>query len=143
MRAFTLIELLITISIIGIISLISLPIYKTLIPNIDLNSTVRDVASDLRYAQQMAVTEQIIYSVIFDSNYNRYSIIKNNTNEVIKTKNLPSTISINFLSEFSGNKVQFIATGAAIESGSISFINTKAKILTIEIKPSGYVKIQQ
>lgn len=142
MKAFTIIELLISISIIGILSLISLPVYKTLLPNINLNSVTRDVASDLRYAQQMSVTEQINYSVIFDKDFNRYSI-KKETGEIVRSETLRNDVKINSVDMPEANQVVFNATGAATQTGSISFINLKGTISTIEIKPSGYVKIQQ
>ncbi|MFA6421985.1 MAG: GspH/FimT family pseudopilin [Candidatus Buchananbacteria bacterium] len=139
---FTLVELIIAIAVIGIISSISLPIYKNLLPTINLSSSSRDLASDLRFAQQMAVTEQIIYSVSFDKINNKYSVIKTSDGTVKTTKTLNREISFQAISGFDDDKVEFVATGASVQNGTITLINRQNKTSIIEIKPSGYVKIQ-
>ncbi|GAI31296.1 unnamed protein product, partial [marine sediment metagenome] len=55
-NSFTLIELLVVISIIGIIAGIFWGTMKVLSPSLKLTSVVRDLATDIRYAQQLAVT---------------------------------------------------------------------------------------
>ena len=139
---FSLMELLIVISIIGIISLIGLPVYKSITPNIALNSSVRDMASDLRYAQQLAVTEQKIYSVRFNILDNNYYIFQADSGAVIKSRNINSQVKINSITGLSSSTASFTVTGASLESGNISMMNKNGKINAIEIKPSGYVKIQ-
>lgn len=140
---FSLIELLGVITVIGIISLVSLPAYIKIKPTLDLNSEVRDIASDLRYAQQLSVTEQINYSVMFDKNSNQYSIINTVSNDVIKTKNINPNISIDSITDLTDDTAIFNVTGAAIEHGSIVLVNSNNSTSTISIKPSGYVKIEQ
>ena len=58
-KSFTLTELLIVISIIAILLLIGLPLLQAYRPSLRLSGTVRDLVTDLRHAQQLAVTEQI------------------------------------------------------------------------------------
>jgi len=101
------------------------------------------MASDLRLAQQLSVTEQINYAVVFDQNANQYSIINTDTSEIIKTKNINPAISINSINDLTDNTAIFNVTGAATENGSIVLINSNNSISTISIKPSGYVKIEQ
>ncbi|MFA6918592.1 MAG: GspH/FimT family protein [Patescibacteria group bacterium] len=139
---FSLTEMLIVISIIGIVSLISLPVYKNITPNIILNSSVRDMASDLRYAQQLAVTEQKIYSVQFNVLANSYRIFQADSGEVIRSRDINSQVKINSVSGLTSSTASFTVTGASLESGEISLMNKNGKINIIEIKPSGYVKIQ-
>jgi len=141
-KGFTLLEILAVLAIIGIISLISMPIYRQIKPTIALNSVTRDIVSDLRYAQQLAVTEQNNYSVLFDDTFNTYTIFNTETNKIIKEESLKSDISIESINNLTNNTATFNVTGAAIESGTITLINSNNATTTISIKPSGYVKIE-
>lgn len=139
---FTLMEVIIIMSIIGIIALISLPVYQKIQPNISLDSETREIASNLRYAQQLAVTEQKNYGVVFNQALNSYAIKNTETEEIIQNFNIQSQITIANISGFTNDTVIFNVTGAVSENGTITIINSQNEQNTIEIKPSGYVKIQ-
>src|SRR3989338_6899129 len=116
---FTLIEIIMVLAIIGLIALVTLPIYQQIKPGITLNSQTRDIVSDLRYAQQLSVTEQINYSVVFDSVLSKYSIINNSSGTTLKTQNINPLISIESITGLTADTVTFNVTGASLESGSI------------------------
>jgi type II secretion system protein H len=141
-RGFTLIEMVIVLAIVGIISLISIPVYRQIRPNISLDSETRELASNLRYAQQLAVTEQDNYAVIFNIATNNYQIKNLETEEVVKNSTVESQILIASVSGFTDNTVIFNVTGAVSESGTITLINSDSVQNVIEVKPSGYVQIQ-
>jgi prepilin-type N-terminal cleavage/methylation domain-containing protein len=139
---FTLIEITVVVAIIAVISAISIPIYKQLSPNIVLNATTRDIASDLRYAQQLAVTEQVNYQVVFDPISNSYQIKNSETSAILKAVALDTRVAIYAINDLTDNTVNFNVTGAATESGTILFNGQSYHVITIiEIKPSGYVKV--
>jgi len=142
LAGFTIMEILIVLAIIAIVASISLPVYQQIAPKLNLNAAVRDITSDLRYAQQLSVAEQVIYKVAFDTANNRYSIINSDTGATLKTINL-NGITISSISGLTGNEARFTATGAAIETGNIILLNNRNASSTIEIKPSGYVQISQ
>ena len=54
---YTLLELLVTLSIGGILSVLAVPSFHTLLANHRLEGAAQRLASDLRYARQMAITE--------------------------------------------------------------------------------------
>jgi prepilin-type N-terminal cleavage/methylation domain-containing protein len=138
---FTLIEILTVVGIIAIVATISFPVYQNMRPNITLNAAARDLATDMRYGQQLAVTEQIVYNIIFNTSASSYEIRNGDTDVLLRNKILPSGVTFLSITGLTDNIARFTATGAATESGTIILTNRKNKQSTIEIKPSGYVKI--
>lgn len=138
---FSLIEISVALSILAIISAISFPIYLQMRPNLNLNASSRTLASDLREAQQLAVTEQNTYMVDFNQIADTYSIINYQSSSTLKTVTINNGVSINSISGLTDDSVSFNPTGASSESGTIVLINEQNSSTTVEIKPSGYVKI--
>lgn len=138
---FSLMEVGVVLGIFAVIAMISFPVYLQLKPRMNLNSVTRKVASNLRYAQQLAVTQQNSFMVTFDIAGNNYTIFNQTSSTTIKTVNINPTISIDSVNNLTNDSVNFNATGAATENGDIVLINSQNNITTVEIKPSGYVKI--
>ena len=69
MRGFTLAEFLIIVGIMAILVGIGFPVFKNFQPGLRLSGEVRELASDFRLAEQLAVTEQINYGIIFFYRY--------------------------------------------------------------------------
>ena len=139
---FTLLEILIVIAIFTIMVGVSWGAFRALGPSWRLTAVVRDVVADIRYAQQRAVTEQVDYGVKFVTTTNEYSIIRyGNVNQVIRTKSLPQDIRFSAITGLTDNEVIFNPYGAVEEAGSVSLINNSGKVSTIEIRPSGFVKV--
>ncbi len=142
-RGFTLFEFLVIIAIIGIIATISWSALRTLQPSWRLDGAVRDLATDLRYAQQQSVTEQINYGIHFSSTTNEYQIIRyGTTTENVLEKSLSEGVDFYQITGFSNDEVVFNPYGAVKEMGSVSLINIEEKIKIIEVRPSGFVKIK-
>jgi len=141
-KGFTLIEVSIVVLIMVIITGISWQAIRVLQPSLRLSSVSRDIVTDLRYAQQEAVTEQVDYGIRISSSTNEYQIVNYGTNQTILEKTLPAGISFSEIIGFSEDEVVFNPYGAAKEAGSITLINTKGETKTIEVRPSGFVKIE-
>ncbi len=140
-NGFTLLELLTVILIIVILSAISIPAWRNIQPTLDLNGSVRELITDLRYAQQLAIAEQIVYGVRFNFEEDKYQIIqyKGGSENIIKTKLLPDGITLEQVESFA--EAKFTPYGSVIESGDVRLVNTQNKIKTIDIRPSGFVKL--
>lgn len=94
----------------------------------------------MRYAQQLAVSQQINYGVYFYPSEKRYQVIKcSQPEELIKNIFLPSAISLRQVN-FTDNKLIFNIYGAAVEAGSITIENNEYSTSTVEVKPSGFIK---
>ncbi len=73
-RAFTFIELLIVILILGVILAISLPLSIKSFRSLQLVDTTRSITSIMRYIQNKSILERKIYSFNFDTVDFRYSV---------------------------------------------------------------------
>jgi prepilin-type N-terminal cleavage/methylation domain-containing protein len=141
-RSFTLPEILVVVSIIIILVAIGVFTFLTLQPDLQLSGISRELIADLRYAQQLTVTEQVDHGIHFFSLENKYQLIRYGaTEEILKEKLLSGRINFQEISGFTDDTVKFNPYGAARETGTITLINTNNKTKIIEIRPSGFVKI--
>ncbi|PIR92651.1 hypothetical protein COU01_00520, partial [Candidatus Falkowbacteria bacterium CG10_big_fil_rev_8_21_14_0_10_44_15] len=137
---FSLLQLLLAIAIIIIMAVITLPALRHYEPSIKLKAESRQLVSDLRYAQQLTVTEQKTHYVEIDLIGKRYLVVKQeNPASPLKTINLTEGISWQTVSGFDGNRVVFNSYGAVSQAGQIVLTNTQGNTYTINVKPSGYV----
>lgn len=135
------IELSVALGVIVLISLISIPLLANYQKTTKLKSEARVLVTNLRLAQQLAITEQNIYNLQLFPFTDSYQIINSKTSEVVKNITLDAEVSISEIDGFTGDKVQFTPPGGVLETGSITLINTKNENSIIQIKPSGYVEL--
>ena len=146
MRGFTLIELLIIIGIIGVLVLGGIPAFRTYQSRLELSGVVRSLVSDLRYSQQLAVTEQVEHSVYFVPDQKKYELRRyGEATTTLKTVLLPEEIleiSVTGLTVAGAYKeARYNPYGAVKDSGVIVLRNTQNTTTTIEVQPSGFIKI--
>jgi len=65
LKGFTLAETLVVISIIAILAATGAPLYKEIQPVLELSGITREIITDIRYIQQLTVTEQIDHCLCF------------------------------------------------------------------------------
>ncbi|OGG38211.1 hypothetical protein A3D55_01470 [Candidatus Jorgensenbacteria bacterium RIFCSPHIGHO2_02_FULL_45_20] len=141
-RGFSAIELLVVSGLMVLIITVSLPLLASYQKTTKLRNEARVLATNLRLAQQKAITEQIIYKILFPDTTS-YQIVNNGTGDVFKTIEMETEVTLNEITGFTDDSIRFTATGAVVEAGSVKLINTKEEISIIEIKPSGYVDINE
>lgn len=124
---------------VGVITLISLPLLNSYQKSSRLRNEARRLATDLRLTQQLAITEQKIYTLELSTSTNSYDI--KNTTQTIKSINIDSEVNISDLSTLNDLISEYNPTGAVSQTGIIYLTNTKNETSTIEIKPSGFVSI--
>lgn len=143
-RGSMLIDLLVALGIIALLSTLTIPYLKKYQPNLKLNGAARDLTTDLRYAQQLTITEQKVHVVAFDIINKKYDILKITTaTTTVKTVNLDAEVNYKQITGLTNNQVVFNFYGGVSQSGQILLTNTNNSIATINIKPSGYVQLGQ
>lgn len=140
-RGFGVVELLIVVGVIGLLSVISMPFLSNYQKTTKLQSESRLLATNLRFTQQLAITQQNIFNLIAIPATNSYQITNSSTSELIKTVELDDEVSIAEITDLNNDTVQFTPTGSVIQPGSITLVNSRNETSTVTIKPSGYVEI--
>ena len=139
-----LLDLVVVSGIFALLATISIPYLKKYQPNLKLNAAARALTTDLRYAQQLTVTEQKIHSVSFGLGQNKYDILKIGTaTTTIKSVNLDPEISFKEITGLTDNQAVFNYYGGVSQAGQIILTNANNATATINLKPSGYVQLAE
>ncbi len=141
MKGFTLIEIITSIFIIAILSIFIGPSFSEFQHNTKLKESAKEIALSLRRAQQLAITEQVFYSVRFTTSTNSYTITNDATLETIYTATPASDVAITDITDLVENTATFNPTGNVTSAGSLTLTNSLDNTTTVEIKASGYVDI--
>lgn len=144
-KGVTLIEMLITISIIGILVGVITPSISKYLPGISLNGAAKVLTSNLREAQEKTITEQKQYLIRFhtDGAPDYYELIRinNSAEELQRTVVLKSGESLTLDNTIAGSQIVFSPDGGPSSSGDISISNaTTTKI--INVSPAGFIAIK-
>ncbi|KKQ73684.1 MAG: hypothetical protein US94_C0028G0002 [Berkelbacteria bacterium GW2011_GWB1_38_5] len=143
-KAVSFIELVVVISIMGLIAVITIPTVKSYLPSWQLSGTARVLLNQLRQAQEEAVTAQKQHLVRFTSTASpvTYDLIKvDGTETVVETTTMPNNIIVALDASITGNQIIFSSDGGPSSSGNITIsLNGVSKI--INITPAGVMKLQ-
>jgi prepilin-type N-terminal cleavage/methylation domain-containing protein len=143
-KGFTLIEISVVIGIIVLMALVSIPYFRDYQSHTKLKTDALTLISNLRLAQQYTVSEQNTYLIKLISNATpKYQLIKRvgESDTLIEEKNLNQGINWQNTGGFSNNEIIFTSTGAVLQAGDIILIDDLGKTFTVEVKPSGYVRL--
>ncbi len=143
-RGSFLINVLVSVSILALAMTLSIPHLRRYQPNMKLNAVARDLTADLRQAQQLTITEQVVHQVEMDFGNDEYSLIRTGApTTTIKTVEFPVEVSYQQIIGLTGNKVIFNSYGGVSESGQVVLDNINGKLSIVTIKPSGYIQLYQ
>lgn len=146
-QGVTLTELIVTISIIGILTAVTVPTVSHYLPGIQLNGSARVLSSSLREAQEKTITEQKQYMIEFypAASPASYKLIRVDNSEEQKTVKLASGQSLSAMNTNDPpgpiTQIVFSIDGGATPNGKITLtINGVDKI--VSVSPAGFIKIE-
>jgi prepilin-type N-terminal cleavage/methylation domain-containing protein len=157
-KAFTLVELMVVIAIIGIIALIAAPNLVTGLPKYRIKRAARDITSKIRAARSEAIKTSSNRTIKFDTARNQYSINGNWYPGSSLSDYYGSSVSFGvgesgetdectFTDNADGNgNVTFNSRGmlnAGNIGGEIILTNTEAAAYSIGINAAGNISLQQ
>ena len=136
-----LINIVAGLAIIATLTVVSIPNFRRFQSSAKFDNAARSLVSDLRYAQQLAVTEQKVHGLIINQILNFYELVRLDeaATTSLKTVSLPADISFSSMNGFTTNFIGFNSYGSVHESGSIILEDDSSELKTIQVKPSGYV----
>ena len=148
-KAFSLVELLIVIAILGILAAIAAPNFTRYKGNANLKAAAREISGDIQYCKQRAVAENVHYRIAISFENNNYIIQKetstSNWTNVSSIKNIgKDDASIKIIEDptFESDKIIFQPRGTT-NAGTLVIqheqLLSKASIITSLM---GRVRIQ-
>jgi len=141
-RGFTLIEILVLLCIFASIILISFPVLSYFRQNVELGTVAKEIVSDLRFAQENAITKSSMVEVRFekDGNYliSQYDYFEKNYLK-LKEINLSRAIKLKYQKTIRFSKTGFPPPGG---SGTIILINKSGKTKKIIVSSVGRIRME-
>lgn len=139
-RGFTLVELMITVSVFGLIAVLSVPNYNRFMMGWRLNGETQQLASSLRAARSTAVMKNIDVVFTFDTDTNSYSWFEDSNSDgnldngeyESAVYDLGETVEISAYT-LSSTTLTFGSKGNTRESGSITLRNSINNVKSIRI----------
>lgn len=153
--AFTLVEVIIVLMIIGIIAAAAIPLYTSAAP-IQLRTAADMVASDLEYAKSMAISTGANHSVIFNAASESYRIVGSGGQVISHPVHIGTDYIVNFANDSRLNKVDIENVFGSTTTSTVTFDNVGSPsnngyivlgagghTLKVKVEPvTGYVSIE-
>lgn len=148
-KGFTLVELMIAIALIAILATIAAPAFLRYAINANLKSATRDITSDFLLLKERAISENVMYRIVFNVAGNNYTIWERNVADTAYI-NPQTKTPISFGSDisFSGATAAFknpgvtFQTRGTVTAGNVALINSRGSTATIRVNITGRTYVQ-
>ncbi|MFO0707014.1 MAG: GspH/FimT family pseudopilin [Nitrospira sp.] len=138
---FSLIELLVTMAIMGLVSTLAGPSFTALAARIQVDLFAKSVASELRWARQWAMTEHDRVRLVFDEN-RRAIVAQVGSDRVLHHEVSYVGKGIEMDEPSAGSDVVFHPSGRSATATTIQFRNRYGQAHTITVSLNGRVTIR-
>jgi len=155
---FTIVELMIVITIFGVLAAVGVPAYLQWLPDIRLKAAVRDLKSDMEISKLRAIRENADVVIWFDTNNDTYTAYldngagtgtpgdhwQNGTEPTIINGEMPAGVDM-YETLFSSWANQTIFDGRGLPSGGwgyVHMVNSKSSYKGILLNLAGHAQIQ-
>ena len=145
-HAFTLVELICVVALLGMVMAIAMPVLKDIGRKRNLEIAARTLATDMRRCQQMAIATGIPYCIEFIFNFPGYNYrIKNCQTSSAERIKFPEGVdyrSTTFRVEGGFPRLRFKPNGAPNYGGTVVLCNHDGDVLYVIVTPAtGRVRI--
>ena len=130
---YSVIELVATLALAGILAAIALPSWNQLLPAYQLDSSVRQFQSELHNIKMRAVTENIGFQLVYANGAATYTIQRNSS--VLTTKPLPTGVVVT-----NGGTIAFSPRGTA-SANRIRLRSANGMCKQVVVSATGRIRI--
>jgi len=144
-KGYTIIELVMVISILGILATVSLPIYRESIAHYRHSMALRMIVYDIRLIQQKSISEKKSYKLIFNTNADGANLLHDYwlvyEENVFESRQLPDGNHV-IETDFENDTLTFKPSGEPSQGGHITVSDALGNKSYIVVAPAtGRVKI--
>jgi prepilin-type N-terminal cleavage/methylation domain-containing protein len=132
-HGYSLIELVATVAVAGILAAIALPNWNKLLPSYQLDSSVRQFQSELHNIKMRAVAENVGFQLVYANGAADYKIQRDSA--VLVTRLLPTGVVV-----ASGGTISFSPRGTA-SANRIRLRSSDGTCKQVVVSPTGRVRI--
>jgi type IV fimbrial biogenesis protein FimT len=145
-KGFTLVEIAVTLSILGIMAAMSIPTYISWLPKHRLQISARQIYDDLNLAKMEAVKRNTDVCITFSSANNNYTVFVDTNGDGIQNDGSTTILKNNIALE-NGVSINNAATigfnnrGMAYNTGNVNVTNPTGVIMRVNVITTGYISI--
>jgi prepilin-type N-terminal cleavage/methylation domain-containing protein len=132
-HGYSLIELVVAVTLAGILAAIALPSWNKLLPSYQLDSSARQFQSELHNIKMRAATENVGFQLVYANGAAAYTIQRDSA--VLVTKPLPAGVIVT-----SAGTISFSPRGTA-SANRIRLQSSDGMCKQIVVSPTGRVRI--
>jgi len=139
-RGFTLLEIIMTLTLIVIVAAIAYPSYSRMTANGNLRNAARDITGDMANLKERAMAQNTQFNIVFNVGNNTYSF------PGVAAEKTPASfgqdIRLTSAAFGAGSTVSFTTRGTLSQGGNVVLANGRGSTATITCNLSGRTYVQ-